>query len=40
MRVIGYTNPVSGMFREIAIDARRIARAIKADVPEREETLR
>jgi putative flavoprotein involved in K+ transport len=25
---IGYTNPVSGMFREIAIDARRIARAI------------
>jgi putative flavoprotein involved in K+ transport len=31
MRFIGYTNPVSGMFREIAIDARRIARAIKAD---------
>jgi putative flavoprotein involved in K+ transport len=25
---IGYTNPVSGMFREIAIDARRIAKAI------------
>jgi putative flavoprotein involved in K+ transport len=25
---IGYTNPVSGMLREIAIDARRIARAI------------
>jgi putative flavoprotein involved in K+ transport len=24
----GYTNPVSGMFREMAIDARRIARAI------------
>src|SRR5438309_1991610 len=25
---IGYSNPVSGMFREIAIDARRIAKAI------------
>ncbi len=25
---IGYTNPISGMLREIAIDARRIARAI------------
>jgi putative flavoprotein involved in K+ transport len=25
---IGYTNPVSGMFREIAIDAKRIAKAI------------
>lgn len=25
---IGYTNPISGMFREIAIDARRIASAI------------
>ena len=25
---IGYTNPVSGMFREIAIDARRLAKAI------------
>jgi putative flavoprotein involved in K+ transport len=25
---IGYTNPVSGMLREIAIDARKIARAI------------
>jgi putative flavoprotein involved in K+ transport len=25
---IGYTNPVSGMLREIAIDARRIAKAI------------
>jgi hypothetical protein len=24
----GYTNPISGMFREMAIDARRIARAI------------
>ena len=25
---IGYTNPISGMLREIAIDARRIAKAI------------
>jgi putative flavoprotein involved in K+ transport len=25
---IGYTNPISGMFREFGIDARRIARAI------------
>lgn len=24
----GYTNPISGMFRELAIDARRIARVI------------
>jgi putative flavoprotein involved in K+ transport len=24
----GYTNPISGMFRELKIDARRIARAI------------
>jgi putative flavoprotein involved in K+ transport len=24
----GYTNPISGMFRELAIDARRIARAV------------
>jgi putative flavoprotein involved in K+ transport len=28
LHFIGYTNPVSGMFREIAIDARRIARAL------------
>jgi len=28
---IGYTNPVSGMFREIAIEARRIAKAIARD---------
>jgi hypothetical protein len=28
LRFVGYTNPVSGMFREIAIDARRIARAL------------
>jgi putative flavoprotein involved in K+ transport len=29
LHFIGYTNPVSGMFREIAIDARRIARALR-----------
>ncbi|MEA2424237.1 MAG: putative flavoprotein involved in transport [Thermoleophilaceae bacterium] len=28
LHFIGYTNPVSGMLREIAIDARRIAKAI------------
>jgi putative flavoprotein involved in K+ transport len=28
MYFVGYTNPVSGMFREIAIDARRIAAAL------------
>lgn len=28
---IGYTNPISGMLREIAIDARRIARHIARD---------
>ena len=28
---IGYTNPISGMFREIAIDAKRIAKAIARD---------
>ena len=28
---LGYTNPVSGMFHEIGIDARRIARAIRRD---------
>jgi putative flavoprotein involved in K+ transport len=27
----GYTNPISGMFRELNIDARRIARAIAAE---------
>ncbi|TQK45262.1 putative flavoprotein involved in K+ transport [Streptomyces sp. SLBN-118] len=26
----GFTNPISGMFRELAIDARRIARAVAA----------
>jgi putative flavoprotein involved in K+ transport len=31
LHFIGYTNPVSGMFREIAIDARRIAKAIAGD---------
>jgi monoamine oxidase len=33
LRFVGYTNPVSGMFREIAIDARRIARAIRRELP-------
>ena len=28
----GYTNPISGNFRELAIDARRIARAIATEV--------
>jgi cation diffusion facilitator CzcD-associated flavoprotein CzcO len=32
LRFIGYTNPVSGMFREIAIDARRIARAVSREL--------
>jgi putative flavoprotein involved in K+ transport len=32
---IGYTNPVSGMFREIAIDARRIAAAIRRSLKRR-----
>jgi hypothetical protein len=27
----GYTNPISGMFREIGIDAKRIARAVVRD---------
>jgi putative flavoprotein involved in K+ transport len=30
LHFIGYTNPISGMFREIAIDARRIGRAVAA----------
>jgi putative flavoprotein involved in K+ transport len=31
---IGYTNPISGMFREIAIDARRIAKEVaRAQAP-------
>ncbi len=33
---IGYTNPISGMFREIAIDARRIAKAIARARDERK----
>jgi putative flavoprotein involved in K+ transport len=32
LRFIGYTNPVSGMFREIAIDARRIAKAVRTEL--------
>lgn len=28
LHFVGYTNPISGMFRELGIDARRIARAI------------
>lgn len=28
LHFIGYTNPISGMFRELRLDARRIARAI------------
>ena len=28
MYFIGFTNPISGMFREFGIDARKIARAI------------
>jgi putative flavoprotein involved in K+ transport len=28
---IGYTNPISGMFREIAIEAKRIAKSIARD---------
>jgi putative flavoprotein involved in K+ transport len=30
LHFIGFTNPVSGMFREIAIDARRIASTLSA----------
>jgi putative flavoprotein involved in K+ transport len=41
----GFTNPVSGMFRELGIDAKRIARAVvrqrrSAAHPTREETVR
>ena len=42
MYFIGFTNPISGMFRELNIDARRIARAIararteRAPAPARE----
>jgi NADPH-dependent glutamate synthase beta subunit-like oxidoreductase len=31
LHFIGYTNPISGMFREFGIDARRIARALVRD---------
>jgi putative flavoprotein involved in K+ transport len=33
LHFIGYTNPISGMLREIAIDARKIARAIAKGRP-------
>jgi putative flavoprotein involved in K+ transport len=33
----GYTNPISGMFREIGIDAKRIARAVVRDRAERHD---
>ncbi len=32
IRFIGYSNPISGMFREIGIDARRIARAVASEL--------
>jgi putative flavoprotein involved in K+ transport len=32
LRFIGFTNPVSGMFREIALDSGRIAHAVRADL--------
>jgi putative flavoprotein involved in K+ transport len=31
LHFIGFTNPISGMFREFGIDARRIARALERD---------
>src|SRR4051794_2495165 len=31
LHFIGYTNPISGMFREIAIEAKRIAKAVAQD---------
>jgi hypothetical protein len=34
----GYTNPISGMFRELAIDARRIAKAISRNHPPHPQT--
>ena len=33
LHFIGYTNPISGMFRELRLDARRIARAIGRRAP-------
>jgi putative flavoprotein involved in K+ transport len=35
LHFLGYTNPVSGMFREIAIDARRIAAALRRSLTRR-----
>ena len=32
LRFIGFTNPISGMFRELGIDARRIARAVEREL--------
>jgi putative flavoprotein involved in K+ transport len=34
----GYTNPISGMFRELGIDARRIARAVARSERKRRAT--
>ena len=36
----GYTNPISGMFRELGIDARHIARAVAADLSDRGTSAR
>lgn len=33
LHFIGYTNPISGMFRELRLDARRIAKAIARRAP-------
>ncbi|MFK4145903.1 flavin-containing monooxygenase [Streptomyces sp. NPDC004065] len=35
----GFTNPISGMFRELAIDAVRIARAVAKDGARRDDTV-
>ena len=35
LHFIGYTNPISGMFREINIDSRKIARAVARDMQSR-----
>ncbi|GAA2071564.1 flavin-containing monooxygenase [Actinomadura alba] len=35
LHFLGYTNPASGMFREIAIDARRIAAALRRSLTRR-----
>jgi putative flavoprotein involved in K+ transport len=32
LHFIGYTNPVSGNLREMAIDARLIARAVRSTI--------